>query len=161
MEVCTADLCDKFPDLVEALEPGLVCYGGRRRFGGPIATIVVLEDNLLVAEALAEAGEGKVLVIDGGASDRRALVGGRLAVLGLSNGWAGIVVNGCIRDSAEIAGLDLGVLAIGTCPVASEKTGEGRRDEMLRFSGVSIAPGDYLYADEDGVIIAERDLLEE
>ena len=158
MEICTADLCDNYPDSVEALEPGLVSYGGRRRFGGPIATIVVLEDNLLVAEALGEAGAGKVLVIDGGASDRRALVGGRLAGMAAANEWAGIVVNGCIRDSVEIAALDLGVLALGTCPVASEKKGEGRRNEMLRFGGVSIAPGDYIYADEDGVIVAERDL---
>ena len=159
MEILTADLCDQFPDDIEVLEPGsLLSYGGRRRFGGPIATIVLLEDNVLVAEALAEPGDGKVLVIDGGASDRRALVGGRLAGLGLTNNWAGIVVNGCIRDSVEIAALDLGVLALGTCPVASKKEGEGRRNEMLRFGGVSIAPGKYLYADEDGVIVTQRNL---
>lgn len=159
MKICTADLCDSFPDSIKLLEPGLTSFGGRRRFGGRIDTIVVLEDNALVSEALGEPGDDKVLVIDGGASDRRALVGGRLAGLALANGWAGIVVNGCIRDSAEIAGLDVGVLALGTCPVASGKKGEGRRNEMLRFGGVSIAPGDYLYADEDGVIVAERDLL--
>ncbi len=159
MEICTADLCDRFPDLIDVLEPGLVSFGRRRRFGGPIATIVALEDNALVSEALSEPGRGRVLVIDGGASDRRALVGGRLAGMAAANGWAGIVVNGCIRDSAEVAALDVGLMALGTCPLASGKKGEGRRDEMLRFAGVSIAPQDYLYADEDGVIVAERDLF--
>ena len=159
MEIVTADLCDRHRDAVEVLEPGLRSLGGRRRFGGPVSTVVVFEDNVLVREALSEPGEGQILVVDGGASDRCALVGDQLAGVAVSNGWAGIVVNGFIRDSVAIAELDLGVLALGTSPMASVKKGEGKRNEMVRFGGVSIAPGQFLYADEDGVIVAEHDLL--
>lgn len=159
MDICTADLCDRFGDDIDIPEPGLRSFGARQRFGGPITTVVVFEDNVLVREALAEPGQGRVLVVDGGASDRRALVGDQLATLAAENGWAGIVVNGCIRDSAEIAHIDIGLFALGTCPLASEKNGEGRRNEMLRFAGVSFSPGHYLYADEDGVIVAPQDLL--
>lgn len=160
MPVLTADLCDRFPDQLEILEPGLRSYGGRSRFHGGIATAVVFEDNVLVREALSEPGAGKVLVVDGGASDRRALLGDQLAALGRDNGWAGIIINGAIRDSAAIARIDIGVLALCTCPLPAKKDSEGRRDEMLRFSGVSISPGHYLYADEDGVVIAGRQLHE-
>lgn len=159
MDISTADLCDQFGADIEIPEPGLAHYGGRRRFGGPIATVVVLEDNVLVREALSEPGNGRVLVVDGGASDRRALLGDDLAKTAMSNGWAGVVINGCVRDSVALAELDFGVLALGTCPMPSEKKGEGRRDEMLRFAGVSFSPRHFIYADEDGVVVAPRDLL--
>lgn len=159
MEFTTADLCDRHGADIDIPELGLLNYGGRRRFHGPIATAVVFEDNVLVREALGEPGNGRVLVVDGGGSDRRALLGGDLAGMALTNGWAGVVINGCVRDSVELAAIAFGVLALGTCPMPSEKKGEGRRDVMLRFAGVSYSPGHFLYADEDGVVVAPRDLL--
>ena len=158
MIIRTADLCDRYGSELDVLEPGLRHYGRLQRFHGPIATVVVFEDNLLVRQALEEPGNGRVLVVDGGASDRRALLGDKLASIALQNGWTGILINGCIRDSATIAGLDLGVMALGTCPLPSDKDGEGRRDEMVRFNAVSMSPEHYLYADEDGIVVAERQL---
>ena len=155
----TADLSDEYGDEVRALLPGFVDYGGRRRFCGPVATLKVHEDNSLVREALAQRGEGRVLVVDGGGSMRCALLGDNLARLGSDNGWAGVVISGCIRDSAAIAGIDLGVKALGTHPARSHKRGEGQRDIPVSFAGVTIAPGMHLYADEDGMLISERRLL--
>ena len=109
--------------------------------------------------AVSEPGGGRVLVIDGGGSRRCALVGDKLAGLAASRGWAGLVVNGCVRDAAEIGGIDLGVRALGTTPVRSAKHGAGKRDVPVRLGGALIRPGDHLYADEDGVLVAPRDLL--
>lgn len=159
MKMRTAELCDRFADEIDIPEAGFQSYGGRRRFGGPIATVVAFEDNVLVREALGEPGNGRVLVVDGGGSDRRALLGGDLAATAAGNGWSGVIVNGYVRDRIELADIDLGVLALGTCPMPSEKKGEGRRDEMLRFAGVSFSPRHFIYADEDGVVVAPRDLL--
>ncbi|GAB4439362.1 MAG: ribonuclease E activity regulator RraA [Chloroflexi bacterium OHK40] len=157
MSLKTTDLSDANED-VQVGEPGLHHFGGRRRFGGPVATLRVFEDNALVRAALEEPGEGRVLVIDGGGSLRCALLGDQLGALAVRNGWAGVVVNGCVRDTAELAGLPLGVLALAPHPRRSIKRGEGVRGATLRFAGLTIAPGAYLYADEDGVIVADRAL---
>ena len=155
----TADLSDEYGDEVRALLPGFVDYGGRRRFCGPVATLKVHEDNSLVREALEQDGQGRILVVDGGASMRCALLGDNLAQLGRDNGWTGIVISGCIRDAAVIAGIDIGVKALATNPAKSEKHGAGQRDVPVSFAGVTIEPGMHLYADEDGILISAHSLL--
>ena len=119
----------------------------------------MFEDNALVREALEAPGRGRVLVVDGGGSLRTALVGGNLAALGHRNGWSGIVVHGCVRDVAELAGTPIGVKALRACPRKSAKAGTGERGVPVTFAGVTIAPGAYLYADRDGMVVAGRDLL--
>src|SRR5690606_22859401 len=133
--------------------------GCRRFFGGPVTTVKVFEDNSLVRQALEEPGEGRVLVVDGGGSMRCALLGDQLAAMAQCNGWAGVVVYGCIRDSADIARIDLGVKALQTHPLRSVKKGVGERDVPVTFAGITIRPGDYLYADEDGVVVADEQLV--
>jgi regulator of ribonuclease activity A len=158
MNFTTADLCDAFPESVKVAEPVLARYGGMSRFGGPIETLRVFEDNGLVRTTLESSGEARVLVIDGGGSLRTALVGGRLAALAHASGWAGIVVNGCIRDSAEIADIPIGVRAVTTSPMRSAKEGAGTRGNAVAFAGLVFTPGHYLYSDEDGLLVASRSL---
>ena len=159
MSFSTADLCDAFGDAVQMAAPLFREFGAAASFAGPIATVQVLDDNALVRTALEGAGGGRVLVVDGGGSTRCALVGGRLAQLAQANGWAGLVVNGCVRDSTEIAGLAVGVRALAAVPRKSGKAGTGRRDVAVAFAGVTFTPGHWLYADGDGIVVAARDLL--
>lgn len=154
----TADLYDTHGEALRVLAPIFRDYGGLRTFAGEVVTLKVYEDNSLVRAALEEAGHGRVLVVDGGGSLRCALVGDNLAELGHKNGWAGIVVYGCIRDSAPIGALAIGVKAIATNPRKSVKKGEGERNVTLRLAEVVIEPGDYLYADVDGVVLAKTKL---
>lgn len=158
MSYKTTDLCDEFSDRLRIASPIFQDYGGKRLFNGPVSTVKVFEDNSLVRAALEEPGEGRVLVVDGGGSLRCALMGDQLALLGQQNGWAGIVVYGCIRDSADIAQLAIGVKALNTHPLKSVKRGIGERDVPVTFAGVTIRPGEYLYADEDGIVVAETAL---
>ena len=158
MEIQTADLCDAHEGKVRVVSPMFRSYGGRRAFGGPIATLKVFEDNSLVRSALESPGNGRVLVVDGGGSMRCALVGDQLALLGVKNGWAGVIVYGCIRDSKAIGAMDLGVFALGTHPQKSIKKGAGDADIAVTFGGVTFVPGQYVYADEDGVIMSETAL---
>lgn len=153
MSFKTADLCDAHEDSVRVLDLALRDFGGRIAFHGPVSTIRALEDNSRVREAVAEPGEGRVLVIDGGGSTRRSMLGDNLAAMATKNGWAGVVVHGVIRDTEAIGQLPLGVKALGTCPRKTDKLGQGLRDVALQFGGLSIAPGDWLYADEDGVVV--------
>lgn len=150
----TADLCDHFSETLQIVEENFGDFGGRAMFHGEIATILAFEDNSLVREAVSSPGAGKVLVVDGGGSMRRAMLGDNLAAKAVENGWAGIVINGCIRDSAEIGEMDLGVKALGTHPLKTEKKGLGEAGVTVRFSGVDFAPGHYLYADEDGIVVS-------
>lgn len=154
----TADLCDQYPALVRVMEPLFSNFGGRSQFHGPAVTLKVFEDNTLVRAALEAPGEGRVLVVEGGGSMRCALVGDQLAQLGVANGWAGIVVHGCIRDSAAIATMDIGVQAMGTHPLKSVKRGEGQRDLAVQLAGVTVNPGDHVYADDDGIVVAAQAL---
>jgi len=154
----TADLCDAHETDLHVLEPLFEAFGSVTVFDGPIATVKCYEDNSKVREALAEPGAGRVLVVDGGGSMRRALLGDMLAEMAVKNGWRGVVVNGCIRDSAAINELELGVRALGTIPLKTHKRGEGQRDVSLSFAGVTFRPGEHLYADADGVIVAARPL---
>lgn len=164
MEYQTADLCDKHEERVRTgelrvLDPILNSYGGRAAFHGRIATLKLFEDNSLVRKTLESPGESRVLVVDGGGSLRCALVGDQLAALGVKNGWAGIVVYGCIRDSRAIAEMDIGVLAIDTHPLKSIKKNVGDAEIAVSFCGATFMPGHYLYADEDGVLISPTALL--
>lgn len=151
----TADLCDAHPT-VQIVDPIFASFGRRRCFSGPMETVKVYEDNVLVRQRLETAGEGKVLVVDGGGSRRCALMGDKLAGFAVANGWAGVVIWGYIRDSAEIEAMDIGVRALGTMPRKSRKGGVGEVGVPLQFAGVRFTPGEYLYADEDGIILSER-----
>jgi regulator of ribonuclease activity A len=154
----TTDLSDKYPE-AQVLDPGFRDFGGVRAFKGRAATLKVFEDNSLVREALEEPGAGRVLVIDGGASMRCALVGGNLAELARRNGWRGVIVNGCIRDSEEIARLDIGVKALASHPRKSAKgLHSGRKEIPVIFGGVRFEPGFWVYADADGVLVAAAEL---
>jgi len=156
--LATADLCDEFGDEVEVAAPLLHGFGGAQAFHGPITTVEVNDDNTSVRQVLEQPGAGRVLVVDGGASTRCALVGDRLAQLAVENGWAGIVVNGCIRDSAAMATMPIGVKALAAMPRKSEKRGPGRHDVPVSFAGVTFTPGHHLYADADGILVAPRAL---
>jgi regulator of ribonuclease activity A len=158
MELLTTDLCDAHEEMVRVVEPMFSSFGGRASFFGRIATLKLFEDNSLVRKTLESAGEGRVLVIDGGGSLRRALVGDQLAALGVKNGWAGVVVYGCIRDSRAIGEMDIGVFAIDTHPMKTLKKNVGDADIPVTFGGVTFNPGEWLYADEDGVIVSESAL---
>ncbi|MCB1938654.1 MAG: ribonuclease E activity regulator RraA [Rhodocyclaceae bacterium] len=154
----TADLCDKHDAVVRIVQPMFRSLGGKPAFSGRITTLKVFEDNTLVRATLETAGNGRVLVVDGGGSMRCALVGDQLGVLAVNNGWAGIVVYGCIRDSKAIGAMDVGVFALGTHPRKSVKKGVGDTDIVVTFGGVSFIPGEYLYADEDGVLVSTNAL---
>lgn len=158
MDIKTADLCDRFSDELEICEPVFGDFGGELRFGGPVATIKCFEDNSLVRDAVGEPGNARVLVIDAGGSMRRAVVGDMLGQKAVDNGWAGIVVYGCIRDSAALSALPIGIKALGVHPLKTDKRGEGQRDLVVRFSNATFHPGDWLYADEDGIVVARRPL---
>ena len=155
----TADLCDEHADRLQIAEPVFGDYGGEISFFGPITTLKAFEDNSLVRKAVEEKGEGRVLVIDSGGSMRCAMVGDQLAALAEKNGWAGVIVNGCSRDSAAIADTEIGCKALGVHPLKTVKRNEGQRDVTLRFAGVSFVPGHYLYADEDGLVVSEQPLF--
>ena len=158
MAILTADLCDEYAADIQIADPIFNIYGARRSFGGQTVTLRVFEDNPLVRSALEEQGEGRVLVVDGGGSQRCALLGGVIARLASDNGWSGVVINGCVRDRLELDATDIGIRALNTCPRKSRKQGLGERGVNLYFAGVDIAPGDYLFADEDGIVVSARDL---
>ena len=158
MHYITPDLCDAYPELVQVVEPMFANYGGRDSFGGQIVTIKCHEDNSLVKEQVDLSGQGKVLVVDGGGSLRRALLGDMLAEKAAKNGWEGIVVYGCIRDVDVIAQTDLGVQALASHPMKTDKRGIGDLNIPVSFGGVTFKPGDYLYADNNGIIVSPQAL---
>jgi len=159
VEFRTADLCDQFSDELAVCDLPFREYGGASRFAGAVATIKCFEDNSRVRDLTAERGEGRVLVIDAGDSTRRAVLGDMLAQKAVDNGWRGILVYGCVRDSTVLATMPIGIKAIGTCPLKTDKRGEGQRDVHVRFAGVTFRPGDWLYADHDGIVVASRALV--
>lgn len=154
MTYATTDLSDAHPDTTQVLEPLLGHFGGVTVFHGRIRTVKCFEDNTLVRAALETPGEGAVLVVDGGASMRCALLGDNLASLARRNGWAGVIVYGCLRDSAEIGTIEVGAMAMATHPRKSVKRNEGQTDLAVTFGGVTFTPGHWLYADDDGVIVS-------
>lgn len=154
MHYLTPDLCDAYPEQVSVLEPMFSNFGGRDSFGGQIVTIKCFEDNSLVRAQVELDGQGKVLVVDGGGSLRCALLGDMLAEKAAHNGWEGLVIYGCIRDVDMIAQLDVGVQALATHPRKTDKRGIGDLDVVVQFAGVTLRPGEFIYADNNGVIVS-------
>lgn len=153
----TCDLCDAYRadagrDL-RALPPGLLDYGGVTAFSGAVVTVQCHDDNSFVKAAVESPGAGAVLVVDGGGSLRRALLGGNLAAAAARNGWAGIVIDGCVRDLAELRALPIGIRALGAMPLPTDKRNVGQRDVAIAVRGVPIRPGDWLAADADGIVV--------
>ena len=153
----TCDLCDVHKNdcsgQFRVIPPVFRDFGGIARFSGPVSTVKCFEDNSLVKAAVDSLGEGRVLVVDGGASLRRALVGGNLGAAAARNGWAGVVVDGCVRDVSELAQCSTGIRALAAMPLPTEKKQEGQRDVAVQVQGVWVYPGDWLYADEDGIVV--------
>lgn len=159
MEFATADLYDDFGDELESCSAQFRSYGARPRFWGRITTVRCFQDNALVKRVLSTAGDARVLVVDGGGSLDTALMGDLIAGSAVAQGWAGVVINGAVRDVAALAGLDLGIKALGSNPRKSAKTGAGERDVPVEFGGVTFRPGAFLYSDEDGIVVAAWQLL--
>ena len=161
--VPTCDLCDAHKGDTSGnfrvLPPVFRSFGGHTRFSGQVATVKCFEDNTLVKAAVDSPGLGRVLVVDGGGSMRRALVGGNLGASAARNGWAGVLVDGCVRDVAELAAQAVGILALAPVPVPPAKRGEGESDVAVQVQGVWVRPGDWLYADEDGVVLSASQLV--
>jgi regulator of ribonuclease activity A len=149
----TADLADDIGPSVPSCDTQFRQFGARAVFAGPIHTVRCFEDNALLKSVLSEPANGGVLVVDGGASLHCALVGDVIAGLGESNGWAGIIVNGAVRDAAALRSIDIGIKALGTNPRKSTKTGAGERDVEVEFGGITFAPGEIAYSDDDGIVV--------
>ncbi|MCG8537118.1 MAG: ribonuclease E activity regulator RraA [Pseudomonadales bacterium] len=158
MTIVTPDLCDAYPELVRVAEPIFTNYGGRPAFGGEIITVKCHEDNSLVKEHVSNPGDGKVMVVDGGGSLRCALLGDMLAEKAAENNWAGLIIFGCIRDVDEIRKTQLGVQALRTIPIKSNRKGRGDLNIPVTFAGVTFHPGEYVYADNNGVIVSAEPL---
>ena len=153
----TCDLCDEHKadtsGAFRVLPPAFRSFGGVTAFSGPVSTVKCFEDNSLVRAAVESPGQGRVLVVDGGGSLRRALVGGNLAAAAAKNGWAGLVIDGCVRDVAELAAAQVGIQALAAMPLPTDKRGEGQRDVPVQIQGVWVRPGDRLFADTDGIVV--------
>ncbi len=154
----TPDLCDMHEDQVRVLEPIFNNYGGRAAFFGQAVTIKCFEDNSVVKELVATPGEGRVIVMDGGGSLRRAILGDMLAEKAANNGWSGLVINGCIRDVDEIGATKLGVKALNVHPMKTQKRGLGDLNVAIEIAGQTIQPGEWIYADNNGVIVSAVEL---
>ena len=158
MDVATADLIDRYEDALQSCDLQFQQFGGRSRFSGRIRTVRCHEDNVLLRQVLSEPGAGQVLVVDGGGSLHTSLAGDVVAGLARANGWAGLVVNGAVRDVVALGGLDIGVKALGSNPRKSAKAGVGEVDVPVAFGGVRFEPGAHLYSDEDGIVVADGPL---
>ena len=158
MNVKTADLSDAYGKEVEVCQQEFKSFGKKKQFFGEISTVKVFEDNVLVNQALETIPEGNVLIVDGGGSRNCALLGDRLGGIAVTRKLAGIIINGCVRDTSDLANLDIGIFALGRNPLRSEKTGKGERDVSVAFGRITWSPGDYVYADEDGVIVSSKKL---
>lgn len=154
----TSDLCDTHEAVLRFCHMAFRLFGRQREFSGPIATVKCFEDNVLVREKLSEPGEGRVLVVDAGGSTRCAVVGDMIAELGRKNGWSGLIINGAVRDSVALVAMDFSVMALGTSPIRSAKSRTGTIDVAVRFGDAEFVPGEYLYADDDGVLVSAEKL---
>jgi regulator of ribonuclease activity A len=159
MTFTTPDICDEFPTQTHVLEPLFNDYGGVTKYSGEIVTIKCFEDNSKVKQVLAQPGHGKVLVVDGGGSFRCALLGDMLGDMAANNGWRGLLINGCVRDVEILRTIKLGVKALNSFPLRSTKQDHGQVNVPVRFAGVLFEPGHFLYADENGIVVADKDLF--
>lgn len=163
----TADICDELCEespnnqceFAQVSGNRFISYGGKSKFHGEIVTLKLFEDNQLIRDQVSSDGQGKVLVVDGGASMSRALLGDMLASEAIENGWNGILINGCIRDSVDLATMEIGVMALGTHPHKSKKTGAGQINISVTIAGLNFEPADFIYIDEDGIVLSEKPLL--
>jgi regulator of ribonuclease activity A len=160
-EWATTDLCDANEDLFATCElrvvpPGWLCLGRRMRFHGPVVTLKLFEDNSVLADAVKQPGQGRVLAVDAGGSRRCAVFGGNLAATAANNGWAGAIIHGSVRDADEIDACEIGVRALALNPRRPAKRGEGQRDVPIEFCGVAVRPGEWIYADRDGILVASK-----
>ena len=158
MTLSVPDICDDFFDEIQVLEPLFSDYGGMRKFCGEIVTLKCFEDNSLVRDLVRSEGRGRVIVVDGGGSLRRAMLGDLLAAKAAENGWHGLLIYGCVRDVEILETIGLGVKALNCIPVKTDKRGEGQLEIPVSFAGAWIEPGQYLYADTNGIVIANREL---
>lgn len=158
MNFTVPDICDEYLPNLQVLEPIFRSYGGRQKFHGEMVTIKCFEDNSLVKQTLAEDGLGKIMVVDGGGSLRCALLGDMLGAMAAKNGWQGLLIFGCVRDVEILKTIDIGVVALNAFPKKSEKRGLGEMNVPVHFAGVDFLPGRYLYADENGIVVAEEKL---
>lgn len=154
----TADLYDRYEDQVRVCEPVFRDFGGRRAFYGQAVTAKCFEDNTQIKSILGEPGEGRVLVVDAGGSHRCAMLGDLIAASAVKNGWSGVLLFGCVRDTEALASMDLGIKALAAIPRKSVRRGEGQRDLPVTFAGVAFAPGDWIYADADGILVSASPL---
>lgn len=159
MKIVTPDLCDENPELVRIVAPMFTNYGGRSSFGGEVVTVKCFEDNSVVKAQAAADGTGKVMVVDGGGSMRCALLGDMIAENAIKNGWQGIIIYGCIRDVDAIAALDIGIQALNSMPIRSKRQDRGDLNIDISFGGVTFKPGEYVYADNNGVIVSPQSLF--
>lgn len=155
----TPDLCDTYPDHVRILMPLFKNFGGREQFGGAVVTVKCFEDNSLVKEILGTPGAGRILVVDAGGSMRCACLGDLLAQQALDNDWCVVIMHGCVRDADEIKTINVGIQALGIHPMKTEKKGIGEQGLSVSFAGVTISPGDYIYADNNGVLVSSVELV--
>ena len=159
-EFSTCDLCDAHKSdsdgAFRVLPPVFRNFGRRTQFAGLVSTVKCFEDNSVIKSTLESPGQGRVLVVDGGASLRRALVGGNIGASAARNGWAGVLVNGCVRDVAELAVCDVGIRALAVIPLPTERRNEGERDVPVQIHGVWVRPGEWLYADGDGIVVMNK-----
>ena len=153
MSIVTADLYDERGEDLQSLWVQMRSYGAHTSFDGPVRTVRCFEDNALLKQTVQNPGNGAVLVVDGGGSLERALMGDMIAQIASDSGWAGVIINGVIRDQSAINALRIGVKALGTNPRKSAKTGEGEVDVDVTFGGVTFRVGAHLYSDEDGVLV--------
>jgi regulator of ribonuclease activity A len=159
MQYNTSALCDIYADTIDVAEPLLTNFGGRNSFAGEVVTIKCFESVGLIYKALEENGAGKVLLIDGGGSLRRALINAHIGELAVENGWEGIVVNGCVREVDRLEELDIGIQAITAMPVGADDNEIGEENIPVNFAGVTFLPEDFLYADSTGIVISPEPLV--
>ncbi|EKO3557041.1 MULTISPECIES: putative 4-hydroxy-4-methyl-2-oxoglutarate aldolase [Vibrio] len=158
MNDITPDLCDKYPSQVTLLNLPLQNFGMRSAFWGEIVTVRCYHDNSKVKEILSQPGKGKVLVVDGNGSCQKALMGDQVAIMAIENGWEGVIINGAIRDVVAMSQMDLGIKALGTSPFKTDKRGAGEVNVTLTLHNQMVQPGDYLYADWNGILLSEQSL---
>ena len=159
MTISTPDLCDANPNTVKILEPIFKNFGGKTSFGGEIVTVKCFEDNSRVKENAAKSGNGKVMVVDGGGSLKKALLGDLIAESALNNDWEGFIIYGCIRDVEPIGNMNIGVKALNSIPLKTQRKGVGELNVPISFAGITFNPGEYIYADKTGIIVSSNPLV--